>query len=382
MKTVYALFILAFVIGISSCDSEKKKKKDVIETTEVKAEDSVIFSFSFMGCNRVDRGDVQDSIPSTANKYVLERILKEMSASEKKPELFFFLGDLVLAESTTQRLNDQLLGWKALYDSTSFSNSGIELVAVPGNHEMLYGKQVYDEKKKKEEWKEFPLRGSTDIWLKYMQEHMPKDRETLASSDTLDNRLTFSFVRDNVGFVVINTDSYNPPTAQNPYGLEGMIPTQWVIDKVNEYKANPGIEHVFVFGHKPYYVDGKPNTGHHGLPEGPVLWPELEEAGVVAMLSAHLHDYQRVQPINTALGGGTYQVIAGNGGSSGMAPFFGYSTISIMSSGAVVLNSVGFCKGDPYTAAVPQNPTTSRDSVQLTWAQNPNTFSQPYTGCD
>lgn len=377
MKAPITLFILIFIIGISSCKSDKKEKVDpVVEDVVAAEKDSVIFSFSFMGCNRIDRKDVEDSVPSTANKYVLQRIFSEMSAMERKPEMFFFLGDLVLAESTTQKLHDQLEAWLALYESDSFSKSGIELVAVPGNHEMLYAKEVGSD------WKEFPLKGSTDIWLKFMAPYMPADRDRVASSDTLDNRLTFSFTRANVGFVVMNTDSYNPPTAKDPYGVEGMIPTQWVIDKVNQYKADASIEHIFVLGHKPYYVDGVGNTGHGGLPEGPTIWPKFQDAGVVAMLSAHLHDYQRWQPINDSLGGGTYQVIAGNGGSKGSAPFFGYSTIDIMSSGDVRLNSVGFCIGDPYTEPVPENPTTSRDATNLIWAKNPDNFVQPYTGCD
>ena len=373
MKAAITLLLFFFVIGISSCKSDKK---DPVIEEAVVVEDSVIFSFSFMGCNRIDRKDVEDSVPSTANKYVLQRIFSEMSSLERKPELFFFLGDLVLAESTTQKLHNQLKAWMALYESDSFSKSGIELVAVPGNHEMLYSREVGTD------WKEFPLKGGTDVWLMFMEPYMPTDRDKVASSDTLDNRLTFSFTRANVGFVVMNTDSYNPPSTKNPYGVEGMIPTQWVIDKVNQYKADTAIEHIFVLGHKPYYVDGVGNTGHGGLPEGPTIWPKFQDAGVVAMLSAHLHDYQRWQPINDSLGGGTYQVIAGNGGSKGTAPFFGYSTIDIMSSGKVRLNSVGFCIGDPYTAPVPGNPTTSRDSTLLTWAKNPDAFVQPYTGCD
>lgn len=377
MKAPITLLMLLLFIGISSCKSDKKENsKTDIEEAKVEVKDSIIFSFSFMGCNRIDRKDVEDSVPSTANKYVLQRIFSEMSAMERKPEMFFFLGDLVLAESTTQKLHDQLEAWLALYKSDSLSKSGIELVAVPGNHEMLYAREVGSD------WKEFPLKGSTDIWLKFMAPYMPADRDRVASSDTLDNRLTFSFTRANVGFVVMNTDSYNPPTAKDPYGVEGMIPTQWVIDKVNQYKANKAIEHIFVLGHKPYYVDGVGNTGHGGLPEGPTIWPKFQDAGVVAMLSAHLHDYQRWQPINDSLGGGTYQVIAGNGGSKGSAPFFGYSTIEIMSSGDVRLNSVGFCKGDPYTDPVPGNPTKSRDSTLLTWTKNPDVFQQPYTGCD
>jgi len=384
MKTIQTLITLLFIISISSCNSNKKNEKidDKKEIEVATVSDSVVFSFSFFGCNRVNRGDVVDSVPSTANKYALQRIFTEMNGLEQKPDLFFFLGDLVLAESTITNLDDQLKAWISLYESDPISSSGMEFVSVPGNHEMLYAREVYDPKKQKKDWKEFPLQGSTDIWLNYMKNHMPSDRDTAPSSDTLDNRMTFSFVRNNVGFVVMNTDSYNPPTTENPYGLEGMIPTQWIIDKVNTYKADSTIEHIFVLGHKPYYVDGTPNTGHHGLPEGPTLWPALEEAGVVAMLSAHLHDYQRVQPINNTLGGGTYQIIAGNAGSEGTAPFFGYSTISIMSSGKVQLNSVGFCIGDPYTTPVPENPTLVRDNVELTWSQNSNTYLQPYTGCD
>jgi hypothetical protein len=290
-----------------------------------------------------------------------------------------------MAATTKLELNTQLKAWKALYENDSISKSGIEMVAVPGNHEMLHSKKVKvkkkGKKKKKKEKMQFPLAGSTDIWLKYMKPYMPSDRDTLVSSNKMDNRLTFSFVRENIGFVVMNTDSYNTPTKKNKYGKEGMIPTSWVIDKVNEFKADKRIEHIFVLGHRPYYINNKTETGHSGLPAGPILWPALEEARVVAMLSAHKHDYQRWQPINKELGGGTYQIIAGNGGSKGDAPFFGYSTISIMVSGDVKLSSVGFCKGDPYYAPVPENPTTLRDEVHLTWAKNANKYTPSYKKC-
>jgi hypothetical protein len=141
------------------------------------------------------------------------------------------------------------------------------------------------------------------------------------------------------------------------------------MDKLNEFKKNINIKHIFVLGHKPYYVNNKTETGHGGLPSGPELWPAFQAAGVTAMLSAHKHDYQRWQPINKTLGGGTYQIIAGNGGSQGDAPFFGYSTISIMANGQVKLSSVGFCKGDPYYAPVPLHNTSVRDEVILTWAK-------------
>ncbi len=382
MKTSIFLSSIIIFILVSSCKRiETSDEKNNSKETAV-IHDSIVFSFSFMGCNRVNRGDVVDSIPSTANKYALQRIFKEMRSQKIQPELFFFLGDLVLAESTLENLDNQLNAWKALYDNNPFSASEIELVAVPGNHEMLYSKEVITRHYKKGKWKEFPLKGSTDMWLKYMNDYMPKDRSTSPSSDTLDNRMTFSFKRHNVGFVVMNSDTYNPPTTDNPYGLEGQVPVQWVIDQVQAYKKDSSVDHIFVLAHRPYYVDGKTETGHSGLPQGPELWPAFEKGKVAALLSAHVHDYQRWQPINDSLGGGTYQIVAGNGGSEGAAPFFGYSTITVMQSGALEFESVGFCIGDPYTKAVPENPTLSRDKTTLTWAKNPDEFIQPYTGCN
>ena len=385
MKLFLFSSILILLLSIGGSSFTKKNKEIALVETKSPEKNSVLFSFSFLGCNRVDSGDMEDLVPSTANKYVLDRIFHEVNALPRKPEVFFFLGDMVMAATTKLELNTQLKAWKSLYENDSISKSGIEMVAVPGNHELLYGKKVKvkkkGKKKKKKEKMQFPLAGSTDIWLKYMKPYMPVDRDTVASTNKMDNRLTFSFVRKNIGFVVMNTDSYNTPTKKNKYGKEGIIPTSWVVDKVNELKADKRIDHIFVLGHRPYYVNNKTETGHSGLSAGPVLWPALEEARVVAMLSAHKHDYQRWQPINKELGGGTYQIIAGNGGSKGDAPFFGYSTISIMANGDVKLSSRGFCKGDPYHAPVPANPTTLRDEVLLTWAKNANTYTPSYKKC-
>ncbi len=368
---------LIFLLGLLACNSteEETPKPGSNNNTQDSIsmeQDSIVLSFTFVGCNRVDRTD-QDNPEATnassANLYVLKRIYREICSSQRKPELFFFLGDLVYAESTTERLNSQLQAWVELYHDTLFSqisNSGIELVAIPGNHEMLsyhdYGIPGHDE---------WPLKGATELWMKYMSDYMPEDRDYVTGPDSIVNQMTFSFIRENVGFVLMNTDTYNAPCEEHPHGMEGLIPTDWIVNKVNEYQNNPEIDHVFVLGHKPYYVNGQPETGHTGLPEGPILWPKLNDAHVIAMLSAHLHDYQRVQPGDE----GTYQIIAGNGGSSGTAEFFGYSTINIWSNGEVELISKGFDKGDPYYKAVPQNPTTVRDSTHLTWSKNANPYS-------
>jgi len=364
-------------------DSNQSNNELENENPEVKEEVEILYSFAFVGCNRVQRGDQKDSIgpnaatnTTSANLAALKRIFDGLCQEERKPELFFFLGDLVYAESTLPLLNRQLEAWVKQYKDTSFSKirksvSGIEMVAVPGNHEMLtwvdHNVPAHDE---------WPLKGATDIWMHYMSPYMPPDRDIIGGVDSLNNRMTFSFTRENVGFIVMNTDTYNDSTMygiQN-VGMEGFVPTNWILDKVRAYKKDTSIHHVFVLGHKPYYVDGDTNVGHGGLPEGPVLWPILNETNTIAMLSAHQHDYQRMQPGDM----GTYQIIAGNAGSEGAATFFGYSTINILSNGDVQLISKGYDKGAPYTKAMPNSPLSVRDSTILTWTKNaspyPNNF--------
>lgn len=366
MKSKFLLIVLVSCL-CSNCNTDKTNNS-ASDSAIVK--DSVVFSFTFLGCNRVDRkqvGDTTATNTSTANLSAMKRIWTEISALKRKPDLFFFLGDLVLAETTKTNLDIQLKAWKKLYYNTQFSpisKANIEMVAIPGNHEMLYWHDY--NVPHHDEW---PLKGATEIWMKHMEEYMPKDRDYIVK-DSINNQMTFSFIRKNIGFILMNTDTYNAPTKKNPYGLEGQIPTQWIVNKVKEYKKNPNIDHVFVLSHKPYYVSGKPETGHAGFPEGPILWPKLQENNVVALLSSHLHDYQRMQPENK----GTYQIIAGNSGSPGSATFFGYSKIDILSSGKIKLTSMGYDKGDPYYKAMPNSPSTIRDQTNLTWSKNANPY--------
>lgn len=368
---------LVLLILLHSCKSNtdantssESSEKEITTLTE--DEVTPIFSFSFVGCNRIDRHNQTDNNPSTANLYALERIYDHMNSLPQKPEVFFFLGDLVLAESDTINLNSQLSAWKKVYENNPISKSSVELIAVPGNHEML----TYTPNG------EIPLAGSTDVWLRYMKDYMPTNRKTAPDTLGLDNRLSFTFTRHNVGFVIMNTDTYNPN------GLEGQVPVSWVNRQVEAFKKDIVIDHIFVLGHRPYYVAGVPDTGHGGLPQGGQLWPTFEENRVVAMLSAHQHDYERWQPINDSLGGGTYQIVAGHGGSVNnrhvphSPPFLGYSLITVMSDGTIELDTQGYCTGDTYLTPVPKNPMTSRDKTILTWTKNSKGFPDPYVGCN
>ena len=204
-----------------------------------------------------------------------------------------------------------------------------------------------------------------------MSKYRPTDRKKVMK-DSLINSLTFSFQRENIGFIVMNTDTYNPPTRQDTLGFEGLIPTDWVLAEIETFKNDPTVDHIFLLSHKPYYVAGIPETGHKGFPEGPTVWKAMEDNEVTALLSAHVHDYQRMQPG----GDGPYQIIAGNGGSSGEATFFGYSMINVMSSGQVKFVSRGIDVGSPFTKAT-SGPFTVRDSTTLTWTANPNPYTHP-----
>lgn len=372
MKNVLYLCLLACIISCNQVDNPTENR--VVAPTETKEDTlstTIVSSFVFVGCNRVNRSDEKNpnaTDASTANLAALQRIYDDILELEHQPDLFFFLGDLVLGESTTEKLDNQLEAWVQLFKDTAFSKiseSGIELVAVPGNHEMLtyadHGDPEHDE---------WPLKGATELWMKHMSPFIPSDCEHVTGTDSINNQATFSFVRNNLGFVVMNTDTYNAPTEQAPYGLEGMIPLDWIEKKIKALQADPTIEHVFVLGHKPYYVDGKPQTGHKGFPDGPKLWPLLYQSRVVAMLSAHVHDYNREQPN----GDGTYQIIAGNGGSPGPAQFFGYTIINVLSDGTLELESRGFNVGEPYYKAVPEHPMLVRDSTILTWDKNKNPY--------
>lgn len=364
--TYFLLFCAIAMLGITA------HKPHPVQQAAAVPKDSIVFRFAFVGCNRVDRQErynPEATNASTANLSALNRIYTQMASMKRRPELFFFMGDMVLGESNTANLDAQLKAWVQYFKNariSQLSKPSIELVAMPGNHEMLYYKDYGIPNH--DEW---PLKNATEVCMKYFKPYLPKDRVCIAGADSLVNRLTFSFVRKNIAFIVMNTDTYNEPTAENPYGLEGQIPLQWITAKIKEYKNNPKIKHIFVLGHKPYYISNEPSTGHEGLPDGKALWDSMQQNQVTAMLSAHYHDYQRMQPD----GKGTYQIIAGNGGSSGPASFFGYTMINVWSNGQVELKSMGFNVGTPYYQNVPKNPFTLRDSTLLTLTPNANPYN-------
>ncbi|MEO0797229.1 MAG: metallophosphoesterase [Verrucomicrobiota bacterium] len=356
-----ALILIAVLwstLSVEGNGSVTLNRSDLEPPTE-----SIALRFVFVGCNRIAYDDRTHSNASLANVPTLKRILNEVAGMEREPDLLFMLGDLILGETNTTDLNSQLEAWVQQYEDTSFSDiqsSGVELVAVPGNHEMLY----YDDAS----GQEYPLAGAIDVWLKHMTPYLPKDRIS-DPSDPIVHGATFAFTRGNVVFVIMDTDTYNDNK------LEGQVPSQWINQQVEKYAQDEQIEHIFVLGHRPYYVDGAINTGHGGFPGGPTIWPTLQANRVLAMLCAHQHVYDRQQPVTP----GVNQITAGHGGTYNdccTPQFFGYCVIDILTNGDVELTTYGWNVGKPsYGPSSAQ--TTVRDRTTLTWEANKNPYTRP-----
>lgn len=383
------IILLIVICSICSCNSKKssgtgtKEKENILSAGDPAIDpDSVLFSFVFMGCNRVDLKDTGDSNTnaSTANVPELQRTFNEIAGLSIKPVYYFFLGDEVLGlNHDTTQLSTQLIAWRQQYADKKFSAlpaSGIQLVAIPGNHEMLYEKKT--KKGKKEE---VPNKYGLTAWMNQMSAYMPSGVtiNRVSGTDSLDNLMTYSFTYQNTHFILLNTDTYNDN------GIIGMAPASWIVADIEAARKDPAVQHIFLLGHKPaivsknlYEYDGE-NIMDTGVIK--TIWPAMEANNVEAMLSAHSHQYDRMQPDPFK----TYQVIAGNGGSPyehkaaehNDRQFFGYTIVYVMKNQQVVVQSMGrSVPAANYLMSIPDTlPTTVRDQVNISWGTNAGTWS-------
>jgi hypothetical protein len=391
MPTIFFIFALIFIFSCNNNKSSEKKQSLFVTNagtnTSFVNPDSVAFSFVFMGCNRIESNDTDKSgtNASTANVPELQRTFNEIAALDPKPAFYFFLGDEVLGlEKDTSSLSAQLMAWRNQYENvdTPFSNlpgSGIQLVAIPGNHEMLYEK-IMTSGKHKGDTEEVPNKHGLETYMNHMAAYMPKGIaiNRVSNPDSLDNLMTYSFTYNNTHFIMINTDTYNKGDTI------GMAPANWIKEDIKAARKDPFVKHIFLLGHKPAIVS-KPlykNDGEKTMDMSVVniIWPEMEKNQVEAMLSAHSHQYDRLQPdLNKS-----YQIIAGNGGSlyehkakdDSTRQFFGYSIVYIMKNGQVMLESKGrtmYYKN--YMDPVPDTlQTTIRDTVNISWGTGAGTW--------
>jgi hypothetical protein len=346
--------------------------------------DSVQFSFVIMGCNRIDRHDINDSNTnaSTANLPELQRTFTEVAALNPKPLFFFFLGDEVLGLTAKQKtLQAQLKAWRKQYADPSFSPlpaSGIRMIAIPGNHEMLY-----EFKDKKGNAKELPNPAALTVWMREMGSFMPDSVRInrVGGPDSLTNLATYSFTYSNVHFIIINTDTYSNDS------IIGMAPAAWINADIIAARNDTTVRHIFLLGHKPAVVSKKLyEADNDAVMDTSVIksiWPVMDSNKVEAMLSAHSHQYNRIQPDS----GMTYQIIAGNGGSpyegalqhkdSIGRQFFGYTIVHVMKNKQVIVESMGrtIAYKDYLRSLTPADSTTVRDRINISWGTNAGTYA-------
>jgi hypothetical protein len=317
----------------------------------------IAYSFAVVGCNRVAAPESL-GVVSTANVPQLNRTFTDIAAMNPKPNLLFFAGDMVFGYTNdSTALDRELKGWVALYQASPLPAAGVELVAIPGNHETQNLSKV-------------AVASAERTWLRDMTAYIARggNGPTAGGADGLQtdqSKLTYSFDFKDAHFVTLNTD---------PVGKDWHVPTAWVASDLAAARAR-GAKHMFAIGHKPAYAyPTVPTDGlAFDLPARDAFWSALVNNQVEGLFSAHNHVYYRAQPT-----GKTWQVIAGNGGSPldgtlnmtipSTGNYFGYTVVSVTNSGRVFSKSYGRdVPAAGYATAVPATATTLRDSIEITW---------------
>jgi hypothetical protein len=346
---------------------------------------AVDFSFVFIGCNRVG-WDPSNPSPSTANVAQLKQTFEDVANLPSRPRFLFFVGDLVRNEQADdgRTVAAQLAAWQELWEDGPLAGSATELVPLPGNHEVLAsieypaGSGTYAE---------IPNPAAYDRWLTWLADH-GHDRHAgngpTATSDPGDqlardsSQLTYSFSTPlasggEAHFVLVDTDALSTarPTdesclqdahfAQDP--VPGWIAADWIAADLQQAGTDPATELIFAIGHKPIQAPGGSDTqGRDNIlncEQYPLadrfLGSLAAQPKVVAYLTSHDHLWDHAELSSPQRS--VPQVIAGDGGSplSGPSPcggesqdIFGFTEVTVYTSGEVVATSYGRPTPDPY----------------------------------
>ena len=327
----------------------------ILDPPMVDVDDPVVRSFAFIGCNRIADGAASDNLPSTANVANLIQDFTEIpdpSLHSPVPSHLVFVGDLVVNHVPgSSTLASQLLGWKAVYQTTPLSTSDVELVTIAGNHELL---QKVEQNGEKVEIQNPP---NGEVFSQIMSDFIPTNNGPTQAAPNRDgvardeSRLSFTFRSDNLFFVQLNTDTYTGD--DTPDGI-GLVPLQWLEEQLLLAQDDPAIEHVFVLGHKP--IVGEEGAGETISPTQGETFRKLlcdptdggTPSKVRGYFAAHAHYWQHARLDCPSSDDTLVQIINGNGGTSPEQAFFepphgffGYSVIGVTQSGAVVLEARG-----------------------------------------
>jgi hypothetical protein len=159
--------------------------------------------------------------------------------------------------------------------------------------------------------------------------------------------LNYSFTRNGVHFVILNTDTAtNKADGKDPSLTRiAWIPVEWARKDIAEADVDPGVHATFVMGHRNLVA---PLASKGDAPIDPEAGTKLlsiirSSKKTRAYVCAHVHAWDMVN-----LGGTSkaWQVVAGNGGSKlekdwspAGGTFFGFAAFDVFRSGRVVLHS-------------------------------------------
>lgn len=349
--------------------------------------DPLVLSFSTVGDSRQDSNPAKAD-PTTQpvpgqdqiwhqNTKAWSRIIR--SVENQRSDFLFFNGDMIMGygyagiptdtssvdgivSSDLVRMNREYAFWRGMV--ADMLETGTYVVPVPGNHEVQCKHCPDGTKKKAQIVNENAWRANMgDLILDNdrltdMFGHAP-GFENIANNGPIDglvtdqSQLSYSFDFNGSHFVVINTD---------PAGNDAHAPVQWLSADLAAAKAR-GMQHMFVFGHKPaftYYFGAgpaAPNPDHPaGLDNDPAsrdaFWDVIEQYNAT-YFCGHEHIYHMSQPTKND-GGKAWQVLVGSGGS----PFeaapsdatinpqtdrdYAWATVRVHASGAVDIKVYGF----------------------------------------
>lgn len=345
----FLLVLLALIL--TSCGGGSSQQGDPVEKSLVVMGDLQIGAPNWQA--------TQPENSSSTNIPQLERTVLDIAALPQKPDYSFILGDLVVGFvlDNGQVLQTQLDAWIAAFQGFSGS-AGINVVPLPGNHEMDYYDATQND--------QAPNPVSYLVWNNWIatneqlfpfQANGPKPGG--ANPDQLvqdESHYTFSFDWGAVHVVAINTDTLT--TAINPAtGLvyQGWIPINWITADLEEAQANPAISAILIMGHRPIEVPPLvPPLSSYGTTMLDLnAYPLASEFAAVlqrtpkakAYFCSHVH---LVDARKLTAAPHVWQVVSGNGGAeliSNWSPtggqFFGFSEVRLHRSGHLSVAAYG-----------------------------------------
>ncbi len=213
----------------------------------------------------------------------------------KKPEFLIFAGDLISGYTSSEAdYRAQLQAWKRVYGNLGHY---IPLYPGMGNHESLL--DIFADGSR------FDKQGDKSAEAVFATEFVNPTNAPPPEAPGLPTyqEAVYSFDYGNAHFCQLNSDYWysnkSSTAGGNPFGrlLPGQI--RWLAADLQAARDR-GQKHLFVFVHEPAF----PNGGHvqdslweggkeQGVATRDKFWQIVSDAGVVAVLSGHEHNYSR-----------------------------------------------------------------------------------------